>query len=318
MNLIQWICLFCVGVSTFVFASPLSSAVSELELSLTADDYFSQHDYPQALKLWEKFYEAHPESVDAMEKISLLRLMLEGHGAAQKTIVEFLKTNNRSCCSQKIQMILREVQTKFVKDEAQSLYFQARSKIKLKNFTQSLVLLNQALKIEPGNLLILDLKATCEKTLGLFSKYYDTVKILAEVTLNDRSWTEKLLEAQYHFKDYKEIVNWNEEIQKGPLSNRENLVVGMAYLETQNSKKALGFLRKVLPEKKDKELQSVALYGVGKAMKDSYPDSLKYHSYWSKFIQEMNSSKRVSPEGWDPFNTAEKLAEVLKVEQKTL
>ena len=94
------------------------------------------------------------------------------------------------------------MQDRFVKEESQSLYFQAIAKMKLQDFSQALILLNQALGLEKGNLLVLEAKAKSEKKMGFFSKYYQTLKTASEVAEVGQSWTENLLEAQYYFKDY--------------------------------------------------------------------------------------------------------------------
>lgn len=313
-----------VGWFSFIYlfvCSSLYSATAIPNLAQAAEYYFAKHDYSESLKLWQQLYQSQPESLEIMEKVAELQLMLEGHESAQKTISDFRKTNSDWLSwetDKRILNLLNETQSRFVKAEAQSLYFQARSKIKLKNFSQALGLLNQSWSLEKGNVLILVLKADCEKTLGLFSKYYETVKIAAELTLYDKSWMDQLLEAQFYFKDYKDILSWYESQKRKDLTVRQTLAVGMAYIDTKNPEKGIIILNRILDSHKVGSAYPIVWYGMGKAWCDEYNHGTGNNSYWDKFVRVMKVARPKTEDSWDPYGTLAKLNEVTKLREENL
>jgi len=284
-------------------------------LAQAAEYYFSKHDYAESLNLWKQVYRLQPASEKAMSKVAHLELMLEGHEPAEKTVLNFIQRYQNYWSDsdlKRLRSLYYETQTRFIKEEAQSFYFRGMAKIKLKDLTQGLSLINQAQSIERGHLLILQAKAQAEKQLGLFRKYYDTLKDGSEFNALSVQWSEELLEAHYHFKEYSDIFKWNEKNMKSTLTNRQKLIVGLALLENGESRKAVLLFQKILDSFQDKGKNFVVWYGLAKAYKENPMFSKVYATYSSKFLNATKSLETPQENIWDPYRLSEKRAEVLK------
>jgi tetratricopeptide (TPR) repeat protein len=307
VHLLRWI--FWGIVSLKAVAVNTTSLPS---LSVAADYYFSKNDYSQALSLWEEVYKSQPSSVQAMLKVSELELLLKGHEPSQKTVLDFLNHRRQFISTydwKNIQSQLELTQSRFVKDESQSLYFQAVSKINLGDFSQALALLNQANILEKGNLLILEAKANCEKRLGFFNKFYETLKTANEIAVVKTRWTESLLEAHYHFKDYGEIVKWFEKRSEQGLTPRQKLTSALALIEKGDEKEGRALLLQIQEKQLAEVIRPMLWYGLGRVlMKEPYSAGM-VTKHLERFVASASKLEAFQPQNWDPYRLKEKVAE---------
>lgn len=289
-----------------------ASQVSLPPLAKAAQYYFSQNDYSESLNLWSQVYALQPRSEEAMLKVAELQLMLQGHDAAQRTVLDFIQSNRHRLSPSSLEEVMKKLsyfQNRFVKDEAQSLYFQSIAKIKLKDYSQALVLLNQALSLEKGNLLLLESKAQCEKLLGFLGKYYDTLKVASEVANLSAHWTENLLESRYYFKDFSEVLSWYETQVKPNLTYRQKLAVAMALIEKGEDKEAAYLLERLSQVGLQKSVHPLVWYGYGRIFLQSPTMKGVAAQYLERFVSAMKSPHSVLIEGWDPYHCDEKLTQ---------
>ncbi len=298
-----------VFLSFEVFASVARVTPS---LSIAAEYYYSKYDFNQALALWREVYKSQPHSVEAVLKVSELELLLEGHEAAQKTILDFLNKHQHVISPSNYRRLyqqLNEMQNRFVRDDSQSFYFQSLAKIKLQDFSQALVVLNQANNFEKGNLRILEAKAKCEKQLGLFSKFYETLKSTKEVAQVSKSWTENLLESQYYFKDYSEVLHWFELQVKAHISPRQKIASAMALIEKGQNKEGGSLLLQINEAFKHSPPHPIVWYGLGRTMMSSQNSGVAIQ-YFERFLSSAGRPESFLIDGWDPYRSQEKVAEV--------
>lgn len=302
-----WIWFLFVFASHFVLAANFS-------LSTAAEYYFSKHDFGQALSLWQEVYKSQPNSVDVAIKVSELRFLLEGHEAAQKTLIEFLQEKRNFISPlkhEKLNQKLTEMQNRFFRDDSQSFYYQSLSKIKLGDFNQALVLLNQADQLERGNSKVLELKARCEKQLGQYSKYYETLKTSQDLILFNSNLIDNFLEGAYYFKDYSNILNWLELHSTSPISPRQRIAIAMAYLEKGEFQKAETLFYQLVSDLGPGPNHPIIWYGLGRALSNRPVSRLKMQ-YWEKFIKSAAEPGALILDGWDPYRTIEKVTEANK------
>lgn len=282
-------------------------------LAVAADYYSSKHDYNQSLDLWTKVYTSQPQSVEAMLKVSELELLIKGHETAQQTILQFLHKQKNILSPYVIKDIqgrLWIMQNRFIKDESQSLYLQAITKIKLLDFSQGLALLNQSIALENGNLLVLQAKTNCEKKLGLFNKFYETLKLASSVVEMNRDWSESLLEAQYYFKDYGDMVTWFELQVKSTLSPRQRLASGMALIEKGQEKEGAFLLSQLHDSGKRSPVFPILWYGLGRVLIKQPATIGAGVQYLERFLSATGQVDTLSIDGWDPYRSLEKVPEV--------
>ncbi len=310
MKLVAWI--FYILLSAKALAIAVSSSPSS-PLAVAADYYSSKHDYNQSLDLWTKVYTTEPQSVEAMLKVSELELLIKGHETAQQTILQFLKKQKNILSPSVIKDIqgrLWIMQNRFIKDESQSLYLQAMTKIKLLDFSQGLALLNRSIALENGNLLVLQAKANCEKKLSLFNKFYETLKLASSVVEMNRGWSESLLEAQYYFKDYGDVVTWFELQVKSTLSPRQRLSSGMALIETGQEKEGALLLSQLHNSRQSNPVFPILWYGLGRVLIKKPATIGAGVQYLERFLSATGQVDTLSIDGWDPYRSLEKVAEV--------
>lgn len=275
----------------------------------SAEKSFLQNNFVEALELWKKVYKINPNSVEAVTRVSALQLFLEGHEVAQKTILEFINDKKEFLNFSQADFLrkrLLETQARFIKDESQSLYLQALAKIKLSNCAQALPLLNQANQIEKANSRILEWKAMCEREVGQFNHYYDTLKTAAEFTWIETKNQDDLIEAQYFFQDFSDINSWAQS-QLGPsLSPRQKVAIAMATVEKNESLETSQRLFQLIETTKDKDLPAVVWFGLGRCYRKQGQFALAVR-YFERFISLASKSQSLTTNGWDPYRTAEKL-----------
>lgn len=277
----------------------------------TADTTYAPQDINPLLEQWKSALKSKPDSVDAVMRVSELELLSEGHEVAQKTLLNFIAEKNESLTPNslwKAQKKLVEMQTRFVKDESQSLYFQSLAKVKLQDFSQALSLLNQADQLERGNFRILESKARCERELGQFNNYYETLKSAVQLVWVDQGWRDNLVEAQYYFKDFSDVISWAELQTSLVVSTRQKIALAMSMIEKGENHKAAIILFQVLDSSRDFGSNPIVWYGLGRAHRKQ--KNLKPAiRYFEKFLSVAARSKMLTSVGWDPYKTSEKLDE---------
>jgi len=296
-------------VSIFVCCASFVSFALNENLVQSAEAFYAQNDFPHALDSWKKIYKVNPHSVEAVIRVSDLQLLLDGHESAQKTILEFLSEGREHLSSSQVWIVqqrLLEVQNRFVKDDSQSLYFQAMVKIKLADFNQALPLLNQANQIEKGNSKILESKAQCERELGQYTQYYDTLKTTAELNWINNKVREELLEAQYFFRDFSDIIQWSQSQINSNMSLRQKTVISLAKLEKAENQDSVRAFLQIIEGAKGRPVNPMIWYGLGRCYRkmENVGAATKY---FEKFVSMTAKSQVIATQTWDPYRTAEKL-----------
>jgi tetratricopeptide (TPR) repeat protein len=295
---------------TVLWVQSLCSASVLPPLSKAAEYYYSKNDYKQAFQLWSEVYSQSPDSLEALLKVSQLKLLFEGHQAFYQVLKDFNQRKGKNISVsywEMLQSYIIDSQNRFLKDESQSLYYQAAARIKLGDLGQALTLLNQAESIEKGNLRILESKSQCEKRLGLENKYYETLKIARDLGATTSSWSEVLLEAYYHFRDYVGVTDWYQENKRKTLTSRQKLVCSMALIETGEIKQANSLLMEILETQPQDGIHPMVWFGLGRTLagsKGTMPNAIQY---LERFLVNAEHPESYWLDGWDPFRYQEHL-----------
>ena len=273
---------------------------SQDPLEMAAEYYFSRHDYKEALKLWNKVLDKNPKNVDALMRVSELSLMFGSRELSRKVITDFLDKWSQKITPDQVKLIhskLKDLQSKFLSDEGQSLYLQATSKMEHKDWERSLELLKQALAQEQGHLEILRQKAICEKQLGNFAEFYATLKQAFEADPYDPQLMEWMSEAHLYFKQFENALT----ALKGPTKElttvRQELAFAFASIKTGKVDQAIPILKNLLSRKKG-QLPDVAYYALGLALYQK-PEA---HTEAARYLKLFLSLRQQHPPtGWDPY-----------------
>lgn len=170
-------------------------------------------------------------------------------------------------------------------------------------------MLNQANSLEKGNLSILEAKANCEKRLGLFNNFYETLKTANGIAVVKTGWIESLLEAHYYFKDYAEIVQWFEMRSEQFLTQRQKLISALALIEKGDEKEGGNLLFQIKEKSLAKSSRPILWYSLGRVlMKEPYSTALAM-GYLERFLNSASSLDALQAQSWEPYRVTEKVIE---------
>jgi tetratricopeptide (TPR) repeat protein len=299
---------FLVGRSLFALA-PSDS------LSIAAEYYFSRQDYNQSLALWSEVLKRRPDNLSAVYRVAELKLMFQGRVASRDVILGFLAGAGRNLNSdarRDIKLKLGELQSTFVTDDGQSVFLRALPKIRHGDCQGAMALLVQAAGAEGGNLRVLQEKARCEKTLGLYERFYESLRAAFDSDPFDESVRENLFEAYVYNGEMAKVIAMAKE-GDSTLSLRERIAYAVALTESGAEAAALPILQNTIEQEKLTGVPPIVLYALGKAFA-AKPDGLaEATSYLERFLGAAARPENTLINGWDPYRSAEKLEQAKKM-----
>jgi len=304
---------YLLHVTLVASAAPGVSSVTEMSGSAqVADYYYSRHAYAQALPLWQELARRQPSSITANLRVTELKLLVEGRDAARTWLKDFtvreahgLSVDSRRLVEQR----LTEIQDRFLTDEGQSLYYQAKLRIRRQDCDGALPLLAQSQATEKGNLILVRERAQCEKTLRKFEPYFESLVSLYEANPLSRETQEDLAEASLYFRQPDRAIRVFETRLGGvPSSPYARLLYGIALLEKGKTSSAQLLLEPLVTKSRRSSLSPVVYFGVGKihALKGDRATAVEN-------LERFLTSATPSENEWDPFHLEERQGEARRL-----
>jgi len=295
-----------------VAAPGVSPVVEKSGSAQVADYYYSRHAYAQALPLWLEIARRQPSSVLASLRVTELKLIVEGREAARSWLKEFISREAKSMSVDSRRLVeqrLAEIQDRFLTDDGQSFYHQAKLRIRRKDCEGALPLLAQSQAVENGNLALVREKARCERTLRKFEPYFESLVSLYEANPLSRETQEDLAEASLYFRQPDRAIRVFETRLGGtPSSPYARLLYGIALLEKGKTSSAQLLLEPLVAKSKRHSLSPVVYFGVGKihALKGGKASAVEY-------LEKFLTSATPSENEWDPFHLEERQGEARRL-----
>ncbi len=282
----------------FIFLS--SGLVFSMSTTFEAAEYyFSRQDFKQAMDIYKSLDD--PKSIS---RLADTKFILQGRKEAREEILVYLNAKNDQIYDEGkflLKMKLNSILQKFVSDEGQSLYYRALNKIRYRDQASALSLLETSSVLESGNILVLELKANCEKDLKKYDLYLSTLNSIFQLNPYDYKNTERLAETYFYFRDYQKAKEILSTIPKDSRNSYLNFLFSMIAQEMGKSAEDLPLYV---------DLSPLAFYYLGKNFYKAEigkPEGLRL---FKKFVEQTRSTPAPS---WDPLHFSEKVADAKQI-----
>ncbi|NBV51444.1 hypothetical protein EBR78_09555 [bacterium] len=283
------------------------SAVPGIASKHSAETLFKKEEYKKSLSAYLKLAEETPQDLSLLFRTSDLKLLLEGRVAALELLNSILKKYSKLLTHSQKQEIAKkklEYSQVFISEEAQTHFLQALSKTRLKEWTAAFSPIVQAASVEPGNLLVLNLKADIERELQNYGAAYTTLKEIAHINPRTEHLLERLAEAHIYHKNYSEAVQLLEEEPIASLSSRAKLALAVAHWELGNEDTAKKLIEELTRSKKSEWSQHPVTLWMLYRLESSEANSSQAKTALKNFLKASSDKTKILVESWDPYQMA--------------
>jgi len=331
-----------------VTVASLYHAVASTDPLLSAAEYYYDHqDYRQALRLYQEVLKHQPGSLSAVIKVSELKLMYDTRQSARDVLLQFIATQN-SLLSADSRRALRDkvenIASLFVTDDGQTSFLQAMVEIKDKGCSGAIPLLNQAMQQEPGNAKVLREKAHCERQLGAYRPFHETLKLAVESDPFDPQLADSLSEADIYYEEFNKVIERYRLAPELLRSTRGRIALAIALEGTGARTEALTRLQALVSDQKPVVVHPVVWFVLGRLFAHLPEGGSESRLYLERFLasavrpepsasQGMLTSAVVKApaisagavisretlprdcliDGWDPYRTEDKILAARKI-----
>ncbi len=298
-----------------VFLAALGLLVGTLHAKSTpsataAEFYYRQHDFRQALALWQDVLLRDPDNYNARVRVAELSLWTEGHGTLAERMRPALDAKSK--LSPDARALLKrkfwELQTVFLTDQAQNLYYQGKHRAERGDARGAWDFLNQAAVLDRGQFLILRERARMEKALGEFDQFYETLRQAAKSYPYDSSNTTDLAEAHLRAKSPTAALETLRGLET-PLNASQTILYAVALADSGAGASVLPTLRSLAVSRAGKPSpQPVVYYALAQVLALTPGNEVESKKWLERFIQALPTDTPPAA-AWDPFHLPERLAD---------
>lgn len=291
----------------FLVLVSVTLAITGIASKHSAETLFKKEEYKKSLAAYLKLAEETPQDLSLLLKTSDLKLLLEGRVAALDVLNSALKKYSKVLTQSQKQEIAKkklEYSQVFISEEAQTHFLQALSKTKLKEWTAAFSPIVQAASVEPGNLIVLTLKADIERELQNYGAAYSTLKEIAQINPRTEHLLERLAEAHIYHKNYSEVVQLLGEESLQSLSPRAKLALAVAHWELGNEDPAKKLIEELTRQKKSEWSQHPVTLWMLYRLESSEPHNSEAETALKNFLKASSVKTKFLVESWDPYQIA--------------
>ncbi len=296
--------LLC-AFSSLLFLATASVAATDTSVQV-ADYYYARYAYRQALPLWLEVARKQPSNLSAVLRVAELKLLSEGREASRNWLRDFLTREGHSMSPESLQVVgarLTDLQETFLTDEGQTLFYQALARIRREDCEGAIPGLIQAINLEKGNIRLTKEKARCEKMLGQFQNYYESLNAIYVAVPLQTQVQEDLAEAHLNFHHPElAVAMFDSRLGESLKTPRARLIFGLALLEQGKTASAHLILE---PLVHGREVRPILYYGMGKILSQKTNTRAVAVHYLEQFV----ASAKPSTNAWDPYHVEERLAD---------
>ena len=279
-------------------------AVTGIASKHSAETLFKKEDYRKALSAYLKLSEETPQDLNLLFKTSDLKLLLEGRVAALDVLNSALKKYSQVLTHSQKQEITKkklEYSKVFISEEAQTHYLQALSKTKLQEWAAAYSPILQAASLEPGNLMILNLKADIERELQNYGAAYATLKEITQLDPTTDHLEERLAEAHIYHKNYSAAVQLLENQPVANLSSRAKVALAVAHWELGDREEAKTLIKDLAKSKKSDWGQHPVTLWMLYRLESSETENPQAAIALKQFLNASSEKTKVLIDSWDPY-----------------
>ncbi|MCB0416459.1 MAG: hypothetical protein H6617_11410 [Bdellovibrionaceae bacterium] len=285
---------------THFLGSPAGAAPASSE---AAEYYFRNQDYRKSLALWGEFLQSQPDNVGGVLRVGELTLLLEGRPSLDEFISRQVAPRVRSFSPEQFHQLnegLERLQSRFLTDKGQARYLQSLEHFKVHDCKEALVLLDEAVSLEKGNLRALQLKASCEAALELWEKRFSTLKRAARSNPLQPEVQQRLFESYVYFGEYGRLIAELQGVSAKQLSPRERTAWAVALWNEKKNDSAWRVVRGLLSEPGSPK-HPVLYFLAGDLLSDSTREQAS--RYFKTFLARAADPGEILIDGLDPYHT---------------
>jgi hypothetical protein len=292
-------------------------------LAVSADYYFSRHEFAQAFDLWKRYRQLHPESLHATLRVAELKLMFESREAASKDLQKYIQTtgqilsaDNKRHLKEKLYVIT----STFLTEDGQSSYFRALQREKREDLSGALAFLQQASPLEKGNILVLKAKGRVERLLKMPERSYQSLAAARTLYPYDSDLQDSLFELQIYLGASADLLASlrSRSAVALPLTARQKLALAVAQADVGDPAVALASFQDLVQKEKQLSVHPIVYFYLGKLAAARSPRSPEVTHFLERYKLAMARPESAIIDGWDPYRTLERadVAETLLLEAK--
>ncbi|MEZ4749693.1 MAG: hypothetical protein R3B54_03420 [Bdellovibrionota bacterium] len=288
----------------FIFSFLSGAAANAVPSSAEAAEYyFRNQDYRKSLALWVEFLQTQPENVGAVLRVGELTLLLEGRSSLDEFVARQVAPRLRSFAPEQFRQLnegLERLQSRFLTDKGQARYLQSVEHFKVNDCKEALVLLDEAVALEKGNLRALQLKASCEAELELWERRFSTLKRAARSNPLQPETQQRLLESYAYFGEYGRLIAELQGASAKQLSPRERTAWAVALWNEKQNDSAWRVVRGLLGETATPK-HPVLFFLAGDLLSQTSRDQASH--YYKTFLARAADPSEILIDGLDPYHT---------------
>ncbi len=282
-------------------------------LRFASEYYYEKADYGQSISLWNELAKSEPTNLNALFRVAELKLIFEGRPSARSTLNSYFLLEGSPLQDSVLKDRLKRILTIFLTDESQSLYLQAKQKMREKNFEGALTLLEQADQLENGNIQVLIEKARCEKALKAYENFYKTLRLAFQLNPLNESLLEELYEAGIYFGEAKRVLESHRQEWLIFGSSRYRTAYSVGLVEAGKNAEALPILQALVEKERFTSVHPIVFFMMAKVLsqKGNFHSGARY--YLEKFLAASGRPERCAIDGWDPYKTTERVEDAKRL-----
>ncbi|MBI3295519.1 MAG: hypothetical protein HYZ71_12405 [Deltaproteobacteria bacterium] len=288
-----------------MFSAWLFAALPSDPLVGSAEYYFEKHQFVISMKAWEDLNERYPYNPQILTKLADHQLLLLGRIRARDTLIAAVQSGRLT--PEGVEIVtqhLHIINAKFLTDDGQSNYLQARTRLGLKDFAKAETLLNSANRLEDSNTAVLLSLAECQFAQREIERYITTQKSLVAIDPGNWSLRLQLVEALLHESKATQALEFFGTPSGIPKTEGVQLAYGVSLYETGNWDGARTIFNALSQQREI--VNPIAWYYLGKLNEMASKSSASY--YFNRFIATAHNRKRPS---WDPYKVDERVGQLM-------
>ncbi|MCB0404966.1 MAG: hypothetical protein KDD51_09280 [Bdellovibrionales bacterium] len=245
----------------------------------------------------------YPDNVGAVLRVGELTLLLEGRPSLDEFVSRRVAPRARGFSSDQFRQLnegLERLQSRFLTDKGQARYLQSVEHFKVSDCKEALVLLDEAVALEKGNLRALQLKASCEAELEMWEQRFATLKRASRSNPLQLETQQRVLESYVYFGEYGRVIAELQGANAKQLSVRERTAWAVALWNEKRSDSAWRVVRTLLSESGAAK-HPVLYFLAGDLLGEKSREQAT--QYYKSFIARAADTNEILVDGLDPYHT---------------
>jgi hypothetical protein len=150
-------------------------------------------------------------------------------------------------------------------------------------------------------------KAKCERAMGVYERFFETLRLAYENDPFDTEIRGNLAEAYVYYGEAAKAITLIRHDPSRPPSVREQVALAVSLVETGALAEARPVLQRLMGDGLQRPVSPVVLLALGKVFAARPDGAAEASSYLERFVAVAARPENTLVDGWDPYRSQEKL-----------